>query len=106
MNVNGRSAAAWRSPNLAAVARHVGDLVRVAAALYERNGIERPMDAQRFDIHRNPRGHPARRASPTAAPPRRVSAHVNVGPNPAAAETEGRAGAATRNPSSKGCKLV
>ena len=32
-------------------------------ALYERNGIERPTDAQRFDIHRNPRGHTARRAS-------------------------------------------
>ena len=29
----------------------------IAAAVYDRTGIELPMDAQRFDIYRNPRGH-------------------------------------------------
>ena len=48
----------------------------VAAAVYDRTGIVVPTDAQRFDIYRNPRGHPSCQAripyrgpvSPSAMP--------------------------------------
>ena len=46
----------------------------IAGAIYDRTGIEIPTDAQRFDLHRNPRGNsPARLVSRTVAPSLRAA---------------------------------